>query len=612
MNVLKKIKARRLLPIMLAYLVTGIVAVEIVSQLVEVELIPEVSSRIVLVIYLFGAFSSLIYGWFHGEPGRQKSSTIEFCGHFVIVLAVLYAVSTLVQQENDLIGLSAGSGPDPRAIAVLYFEDTSSENILEDIANGMTSELIEQLSGIPELDVISENGIRQYRTNESTPSQVAQELAVGTVITGEVSENNNVLNFTTRLIDGVSGIPINRSMTEVPISEFLNNRLAVTESVADSLRQRLGDEIQLRESRESSSNFDSWILVQRANRLREEAEDNFDNGGDLEISIDQLDRADQNLIEAENLDPAWLDIGAIRANVAYRKAWFKAGDGDLAAAQADIIVGISIAESVLANEPRHAEALNQRGTLKMLALATGVSVGSYNDVPLSREIEDDLRSAVRFDPSLASAHSMLSFYYSGLNDDIETALSARRALEADAYLRDADRIFDRLIYAYYNLGELRESNEWCDEGYKRFPENPRFAECRLQLMASSLGEPDLELAFSLLEELQNRTPPSLRPYKTAVGQIMVAGVHRLLGLVDEAEEIYGAIESSERIDPQNQLSYYEAQIRAITGDIEGALRTLRRREAIIGDIAFDRDDLIWYWRNLEDHPDFQDYLSAAN
>jgi len=242
-------------------------------------------------------------------------------------------------------------------------------------------------------------------------------------------------------------------------------------------------------------------------------------------------------------------------------------------------------------------------------LAAGIRIGDSDQVPAPETVESDLAAAVRSDPNLASAYSMLSFYYSGLGDEIETALSARRALEADAYLQDADRIFDRLIFAYYNLGELREALEWCEEGYRRFPENPRFTECRLMLMASPIGEADIDEAIELLNELQEKTPPSLRQYKYAVGQIMVAAIHHMAGLTEEAEDIYDDIESSELIDPQNQLTFYEAQFRSISGDVSGALDTLRRREAIVGDIRFDRNDLSWVWQNLTGNVEFENYLT---
>ena len=57
----------------------------------------------------------------------------------------------------------------------------------------------------------------------------------------------------------------------------------------------------------------------------------------------------------------------------------------------------------------------------------------------------DLESAVKGDPSLASAYSLLSHLFYQRQDNISVVLAARRAYEEDAFLENADLIVQRLF-----------------------------------------------------------------------------------------------------------------------------------------------------------------------
>jgi tetratricopeptide (TPR) repeat protein len=279
------------------------------------------------------------------------------------------------------------------------------------------------------------------------------------------------------------------------------------------------------------------------------------------------------------------------------------------ASRAFIEQGLSHAGRALAMTPRDAWALEQRGTLKMFE-AVAMSP-SPDELPrLMTEARADLEAAVREDPSLATAYASLSFLFTGAGDNVQSVLSARRALEEDAYLRGADRIYDRLVYAQYELEQFRDAATWCDEGRRRFPDNYRFAECELWLMAAPPGEPDVDDAWRLLARLDSLAPESLRAFKRGVGQVMVAGVLRKAALPDSANAVFGRVDHGESVDPQRQLRVYEAAIRATTGDRDGAVEALRRWVAATpGGTLGPTGELHWWWRDLRTMPEFQQFVS---
>ena len=611
MGLLREIKERRLFPFMGAYLVTGFVALEGMDQMISYEILPAIAYPITLVIYLFGIPSSLTFAWFHGAPGRQYAPRAEVVVHSILVVLALVTIVRVYRNQPIPFDLAAASGLSPTNVAVLYFEDVSTRGDLAHVADGITEALIDQLAGVRSLDVISRNGVLPYRGLDVDADSIARVLKVGTIIDGSVDQIGDELRITTRMVDGLSGADIERSVVEIGAGEFLSARDSVAEGVSRLLRQQLGEEVQLRRLRATTTRVEAWSLAQRAERLRTQAEDNFEGGGEIAASVEAFRQADSLLALAERVDPAWVRPPGARAHAAYRRAWFAAVLGDIETAGAEIETGLVHAQRALTLDANDAVALEQRGTIKLLAFQFASDPDARER--LLTEAQADLESAVESDPSLASAHNMLSFLFSGTGDYIGVVLGARRALEEDAYLRGADRIYDRLTYAQYDLEQFRDAQERCDEGLRRFPDNYRFTECQLWLMAAPSGTPDVDAAWALLARQDSLAPEALRPYKHGVGQIMVAGVLRNAGLADSASSVFARVDHSEVVDPQRNLFVFEAGIRASTGDSEGALEVLRRWVAATPGTNLGQDgELHWWWRDLRNEPEFQQFVFRGN
>lgn len=614
MGWLKEVKERRMIPLMGTYLVGGFVAVEAVSQLVSSDFFSPVATPIVWVLYLYGVPSSLVFAWFHGAPGRQHGPRAEIA--LQSSLAALALVTTLFVYQNRTIppDLAAESGLSPTSIAVLYFEDVSPGGDLGYVADGITEALIDQLSDVRSLDVVSSNGVRPFRDLSLRSDSIARTLGVGTLVEGSVDQSRASLRITTRLVDGFSGADIERRSIEIPAGEFLAARDSVAEGVSRLLRQRLGEDVRLRELRSGTRSVEAWALAQRAEQLMTDAEDTFEGGGSVVASVDAYRRVDSLLDLAERVDPEWSRPPAERARAAYRRAYFAAGMGDVETAGREIEIGFGHAARALDLNPDDATALEQRGTLRVLT-ASLMASGPDELARLLDQALSDLEAAVREDPSLATAHAMASFAYVGQGDNIGAVLSARRALEEDAYLRGAERIYDRLFYAQYDEERFQDAEESCTEGYRRFPDDYRFTECQLWLMTAPGSTPDFDRGWELVARLDTLAPEPLRPYKSGVGRILVAGILRNAGLPDSASSVLARVDHGEQVDVQRNLFQYEAAVLATTGDVdeEGAIAALRRWIAMTPGVSLDSGgDRHWWWRNIRDRPEFQQFVEPVD
>src|SRR5256885_7687708 len=215
-------------------------------------------------------------------------------------------------------GGGGGGGLDPRRIAVLYFEDLSRDTSLAYLADGFTEALIDELAHVRSLDVISRNGVALFRAAKVSRDSLARALAAGTVVEGSVEPTGARgvrVRVTVRLVDGASGAEIRRQAFELPTAEPLAMRDSLAHQASRFLRERLGEDIRLREERSGTGSVEAWTLVQRGERLRKRADSLF-RGDDAAGAVRALEQADSVLMAAEAADPRWtepvLHRGAVR------------------------------------------------------------------------------------------------------------------------------------------------------------------------------------------------------------------------------------------------------------------------------------------------------------
>ena len=95
--------------------------------------------------------------------------------------------------------------PDKRSIAVLPFVNMSSDPEQEYFSDGMTEDLITELSRLSGLFVIARNSVFTFKGRAVKPDQVSRELGVRYVIEGSVRKVGNRIRITAQLIDGNTG-----------------------------------------------------------------------------------------------------------------------------------------------------------------------------------------------------------------------------------------------------------------------------------------------------------------------------------------------------------------------------------------------------------------------
>src|SRR5262245_48807046 len=95
--------------------------------------------------------------------------------------------------------------PDRPSIAVLPFVNMSADPEQEYFSDGMTEDLITELSGLSGLFVIARTSVFTYKGKPAKPDQVSRELGVRYMLEGSVRKANNRIRITAQLVDATTG-----------------------------------------------------------------------------------------------------------------------------------------------------------------------------------------------------------------------------------------------------------------------------------------------------------------------------------------------------------------------------------------------------------------------
>jgi adenylate cyclase len=126
----------------------------------------------------------------------------------VVLIAVgigYWSKSSLPQEEPASIERMAFPLPDKPSIAVLPFTNMSDDPKQEYFVDGMTEDLITDLSQLSGLFVIARNSVFTYKDKPTKVSQVAEELGVRYVLEGSVRRAGNQVRINAQLIDATTG-----------------------------------------------------------------------------------------------------------------------------------------------------------------------------------------------------------------------------------------------------------------------------------------------------------------------------------------------------------------------------------------------------------------------
>ena len=158
--------------------------------------------------------------------------------------------------------------PDKPSIAVLPFVNMSADPEQEYFSDGITEDIITNLSKVSGLLVISRNSSFLYKGKQVKIQEVAKDLGVRYVLEGSVRRAGGRVRITAQLIDGKTGQHVWADKYDREVKDIFSVQDEVTRKVVSELAVALTATESDRLIRKHTENFEAYDMYLRAKRER--------------------------------------------------------------------------------------------------------------------------------------------------------------------------------------------------------------------------------------------------------------------------------------------------------------------------------------------------------
>ena len=169
---------------------------------------------------------------------RKASRTPWLIAATVVTLAVI-AAAVLWPRGHGTSAPPANAAPD-KSIAVLPFENLSSDKENSYFADGVQDEILTNLAKIADLKVISRTSVMQYKTGaQRNLREIGQQLGVAHLLEGSVQRAAGKVRVNAQLIDARTDAHQWAQVYDRPLDDVFAIQSEIAKTIADQLQAKL-------------------------------------------------------------------------------------------------------------------------------------------------------------------------------------------------------------------------------------------------------------------------------------------------------------------------------------------------------------------------------------
>jgi adenylate cyclase len=330
------------------------------------------------------------------------------------VREVVRALAVLVARPREVSNASGSTparvaspvpiGAARLAICVLPFANMSGEAEQEYFSDGITEDIITDLSKVSALEVVSRNSAFMYKGKHVDVPKLARELSVSHVLEGSVRKAAGRVRITAQLIDGLTNRHLWAERYDRELDDIFALQDEISQAIVKALKVKLLPEEKKAIGQRGTENVEAYNIYLMA---RQHYVNGHDNDPRAAATIVRL------CTRATELDPGYARAWALLA-IAQRSLKFAGRSTE---------TGLAAAERAVALDPALAEAHAARGRVLLDA-------GRYDEA--TAEIEEALRlDADSYEVNRTAGK--LSYRLTHLDDAIRYYEKAMTLMETDVH-----------------------------------------------------------------------------------------------------------------------------------------------------------------------------------
>lgn len=420
------------------------------------------------------------------------------------------------------------------SLAVLPFVNVNSDPNADYLSDGITESIINSLSQLPKLRVVSRNTVFRYKGQEVNPQVIGQELGVRAVFTGRVRQLNERLLISTELVDVSNDAQLWGEQYNRTFSDIFEVQEEISREISEKLRLKLSGEQKKKLTKrhtDSAAAYQTYLKGRYYWNKR---------------TLEGLQRGVEYFQQAIALDP---NYALAHAGLADSYALLGAVEyGALPPSEA-MQKGRAAAVRALQLDDALAEAHASLGYIKIF----------YWDW---QEAEKEYRRAIELNPNYSTAHHWYGHYLTAMGRFDEALVELQRAQELDPL---SLAISAGMGWHFYLT---RQNKRAIGEYRKTLEMDPNFYMARFLLGLAYEQEAMYEEALAEYQLAGQLSGGSLAM------RAAPAHAYAMLGRRDEAERVLAEIQ---RLSNHSYVSpYHVASIYTALGSLEQAFDWLRR------------------------------------
>jgi len=169
------------------------------------------------------------------------------------------------QKRAAELSESKGGAPKPadKSIAVLYFENLSGAKEDEYFRDGITEDVVTELSKIDGLKIFPRPAVLAFRDKQVTPSHVGQQLGAAYVLSGSIRRAGERLRINTQLFDAHTDFPLWSERYDREMKDVFEVQDEIARKIAGALRLTLTPKEQENLAAKPTENLHAYDLYLR-------------------------------------------------------------------------------------------------------------------------------------------------------------------------------------------------------------------------------------------------------------------------------------------------------------------------------------------------------------
>ena len=468
----EEIKTRKIRKWVTIYLSTGLTILGVANLLGSRYNLPSFIFDLLLVILIFGLISVIMLGWFHGKEEHQKATPKEIILHAAVVICA--AIGFIIYETIHIVTIDANS------IAVLPFENLSSSKEDEYFSDGVTEDILTQLSKIEKLKVVSRTSVMQYKDTKKSVKEIGAELGVETILEGSVRRFGNRVRIVGQLIDAKTDKHLWAETYDRDLKDIFLIQTEVATKIAASLKTELSatDKEKLKWNPTKDVNAYGFYLEGREHYNR--------------YKLDENEKAIVLFRKALDLDPGYALAYTGLADAFAQKA------GIFGSEEAWYDSSIKMSKKAIELNPNLSEAYKSLGVVYAYKGKFHSAIGYYSKAlelnPNYGPAVNNISSmywwlgrldeaypwavkSIQVDPARASCYATLGLIYTGLAQD---SLAQKWYLTSIELLPNPIRE-ENLIKSYMTVkdyqkaGDLQKAKTLYDSAYSKNPAKKQYS-----------------------------------------------------------------------------------------------------------------------------------------